>query len=145
MLIFRIINIMFLFTFKFYSDMPFYTCITQRISFQVCVCVCVCMCVCLSVCVFISLSLSLSLCLSLCVCVCLQRVFVCLRFCIHTSFKQCVCLRSHTCTNSHARTHVRAHTRIRTHTHTLSLSLTRAHAHVQGVDVCFDGMYDDVT
>eukprot|EP00802_Teleaulax_amphioxeia_P006001 Tamp_06005.p1 GENE.Tamp_06005~~Tamp_06005.p1 ORF type:complete len:734 (-),score=146.39 Tamp_06005:608-2809(-) len=34
-LIFRIINIMFLFTFKFYSDMPFYTCITQRISFQV--------------------------------------------------------------------------------------------------------------
>jgi hypothetical protein len=34
-LVFRIINVMFLFVFKYYSDKPFYTCITQRLAFQI--------------------------------------------------------------------------------------------------------------
>jgi len=34
-LLFRIFNVMCLFSFKYYSDMPFYTCLTQRIAFQV--------------------------------------------------------------------------------------------------------------
>ena len=34
-LMFRIINVMFLFVFKYYSDKPFYTCITQRLAFQI--------------------------------------------------------------------------------------------------------------
>ena len=32
---FRIVNVMCLFVFKYFSDVPFYTCVTRRISFQV--------------------------------------------------------------------------------------------------------------